>query len=480
MIRLMTEPATAPLLIGGEWMDSAVVERTNPARPSEVVVRAAQAESQHVDEALTAATRAQPGWARTAPPARGAILARASELLRARAAAVAAELTAEEGKTLVEATGEVNRAADILRFFGGEGWRLGGEALPGADGATQLLTRKEPVGVVALITPWNFPIAIPTWKMAPALVSGNAVVFKPASLTPLSAHRLVECLIEAGLPAGVISILHGSGSTVGDALVRDERVAAVSFTGSTSVGMGIHRLASDRLARVQLEMGGKNALVVLDDADPARAAQIAAAGAFGLTGQACTATSRVICTPAAVGPVTEALKNEAQGWLAGDGAEDGTRMGPVVSDAQLRTNTSYLEIAREEGGELLSGGARSDLFFDPVVVTGLDPRARVAREEIFGPVVSVFEVADVDAAIELTNDSDYGLTAGIVSNDLSSIMRFVDNANVGVVKVNRPTTGLDLNVPFGGVKSSSTGTYREQGTVAVDFYTRIKTVYLGA
>ncbi len=461
-------------------MDSAVAERTNPARPAEVVVRAAQAGSDHVDQALTAAASAQPDWARTAPAARGAILARASELLRARAGAVAAELTAEEGKTLAEATGEVNRAADILRFFGGEGWRLGGEALPGADGATQLLTRKEPLGVVAVITPWNFPIAIPTWKMAPALVSGNAVVFKPASLTPLSAHRLVECLIEAGLPPGVISVLHGSGSIVGDALVRDDRVAAVSFTGSTSVGMGIHRLASDRLARVQLEMGGKNALVVLDDADPARAAQIAAAGAFGLTGQACTATSRVICTPGAIGPVTEALTSEAQRWLAGDGAEDGTRMGPVVSEAQLRTNGSYLELAREEGGELLSGGARSDLFFDPVVVTGLQPGARVAREEIFGPVVSVFEAHDLDAAIELTNDSDYGLTAGIVTNDMSSVMRFIDKANVGVVKVNRATTGLDLNVPFGGVKSSSTGTYREQGSGAVDFYTRIKTIYLGA
>jgi alpha-ketoglutaric semialdehyde dehydrogenase len=476
----MTEPATAPLLIGGEWMDSAVAERTNPARPSEVVVRAAQAGSEHVEEALTAASGAQPDWARTAPAARGAILARASELLRARAREVAAGLTAEEGKTLAEATGEVNRAADILRFFGGEGWRLGGEALPGADGATQLLTRKEPLGVVAVITPWNFPIAIPTWKIAPALVSGNAVVFKPASLTPLSAHRLVECLMEAGLPPGVISVLHGSGSTVGDALVRDDRVAAVSFTGSTSVGMGIHRLASDRLARVQLEMGGKNALVVLDDADPARAAQIAAAGAFGLTGQACTATSRVICTPGAIGPVTEALTGEAQRWLAGDGAEDGTRMGPVVSEAQLRTNASYLELAREEGGELLSGGARSDQFFDPVVVAGLHPAARVAREEIFGPVVSVFEAHDLEAAIELTNDSDYGLTAGIVTNDMSSVMRFIDNANVGVVKVNRATTGLDLNVPFGGVKSSSTGTYREQGSGAVDFYTRIKTIYLGA
>jgi alpha-ketoglutaric semialdehyde dehydrogenase len=476
----MTEPATAPLLIGGEWMDSAVAERTNPARPSEVVVRAAQAGSDHVEEALSAAGSAQPDWARTAPAARGAILARASELLRDRAGTVAAELTAEEGKTLAEATGEVNRAADILRFFGGEGWRLGGEALPGADGATQLLTRKEPLGVVAVITPWNFPIAIPTWKMAPALVSGNAVVFKPASLTPLSAHRLVECLMEAGLPAGVISVLHGSGSTVGEALVRDARVAAVSFTGSTSVGMGIHRLASERLARVQLEMGGKNALVVLDDADPARAAQIAAAGAFGLTGQACTATSRVICTPRAIGPVTEALTSEAQRWVAGDGAQNGTRMGPVVSDAQLRTNASYLELAREEGGELLSGGARSDLFFDPVVVTGLHPGARVAREEIFGPVVSVFEAPDLDAAIELTNDSDYGLTAGIVTNDMSNIMRFIDHANVGVVKVNRATTGLDLNVPFGGVKSSSTGTYREQGSGAVDFYTRIKTIYLGA
>ncbi len=476
----MTAPAIAPLLIGGEWSGSAVLERTNPARPAEVVVRVAQAGAEHVHAAIAAAADAQPAWGQTAPAARGAILSRASELLRARAGEVAAELTAEEGKTLAEATGEVNRAADILRFFGGEGWRLGGEALPGADGATQLLTRKEPLGVVALITPWNFPIAIPTWKMAPALVSGNTVVFKPASLTPVSAHRLVECLLDAGLPAGVVNVLHGSGSTVGDALVRDDRVAAVSFTGSTAVGTSIHRLASERMARVQLEMGGKNALVVLDDADPVRAAQIAAAGAFGLTGQACTATSRVICTPGAYNAVIEALVSETRHWLAGDGAQEGTRMGPVVSEAQLRTNMSYLKLARDEGGEVLSGGARSDLFFDPVVVTGLGPATRVAREEIFGPVVSVFEASDLDAAIALTNDSPYGLTAGIVTNDMASVMRFIDRVNVGVVKVNRPTTGLDLNVPFGGVKLSSTGTYREQGSGAVDFYTRIKTIYLGA
>ena len=219
---------------------------------------------------------------------------------------------------------------------------------------------------------------------------------------------------------------------------------------------------------------------MLDDADPVRAAQIAAAGAFGLTGQACTATSRVICTPRAYEAVIEALVGETRHWLAGDGAQAGTRMGPVVSEAQLRTNMSYLKLARDEGGEVLSGGARSDLFFDPVVVTGLQPAARVAREEIFGPFVSVFEAPDIDASIALTNDSPYGLTAGIVTNDMASVMRFVERVNVGVVKVNRPTTGLDLNVPFGGVKLSSTGTYREQGSGAVDFYTRIKTIYLGA
>jgi aldehyde dehydrogenase (NAD+) len=344
---------------------------------------------------------------------------------------------------------------------------------------THLYTVKEPLGVVALVTPWNFPIAIPAWKLAPALVSGNTVVMKPASLVPVSVRHLAECLVEAGLPEGVLNVVYGSGGTVGDALVRDPRVAAVSFTGSVATGKGINRVASERLARVQLEMGGKNALVVLEDADPAFAAQVAAQGGYGLTGQACTATSRVIATRAAHDRFVEALVKEAESWAPSDGQAEGARMGPVVDEQQLETDVSYLTIGRQEGAELVTGGEADELFLRPAVFTGVKPDMRVAKEEIFGPVIGVLEVDSLDEAIELANDSSYGLSGGIVTNDLRAALRFADEAEVGVVRVNRPTVGVDLNAPFGGVKQSSSATFREQGSVAVDFYTRLKTVYLG-
>ncbi len=472
-------PVAVRHLIGGEWTGAPGAERRNPARPDEVVSEFPAGTAEDVDAAITAAQQAYPGWRKTAAPARGAILSKAAEILAARRDDVARDLTAEEGKTVTEATIEVDRAVNILRFFGGEGWRLSGEALPSSFPSTHLYTVKEPLGVVALITPWNFPIAIPTWKLAPALVSGNAVVMKPASLVPLSVQHLAECLLEAGLPSGVLNIVLGSGGVVGNALVSDERVAAISFTGSVDIGLQINAIGSARLARVQLEMGGKNALVVLEDADPAVAAKIAAMGGYGLTGQACTATSRVIATRPAHDGFVEALTKEATEWTPGDGQIPETKMGPVVDESQLSTDLSYLGVAKDEGAEVVTGGEAEDLFFRPAVLTGVTPTMRVAREEIFGPVIGVIEVSDLDEAIAVANDSDFGLTAGLVTNDLTAAMRFADEAEVGVVKINRPTTGLDLNAPFGGVKNSSSDTFREQGNVAVDFYTRLKTVYLG-
>ena len=466
-------------LIGGEWLGSPAGERRNPARPDEVVAEMPSGGLEEVEAAIEAAEAAFPAWRKTPAPGRGAILMRAAEILASRRDAVARDLCAEEGKTITEATGEVQRAIDILRFFGGEGWRIAGENLPSSVPSTHLYTVKEPLGVVSLITPWNFPIAIPTWKLAPALVAGNTVVLKPAALVPLSAQNLAQALLEAGLPAGVLNIVHGRGSVVGDALVNDTRIVTISFTGSVATGLGINAAGSARLARVQLEMGGKNALVVLDDADPAVAAQVAAQGGFGVTGQACTATSRVIVTQAAHDRFVEALVVEAKSWLPGDGQVDGVRMGPVVDPSQLQTDLSYIEIGTEEGAELVCGGESSDLFFTPAIFAGVRGDMRIAREEIFGPVISVLEVADLDEAIALANDSSFGLSGGIVTNDLRAAMRFADEAEVGVVKINRPTTGLDLNAPFGGVKQSSSGTFREQGSVAVDFYTRLKTVYLG-
>jgi acyl-CoA reductase-like NAD-dependent aldehyde dehydrogenase len=455
-------------------------ERHNPARPDELVARTAEGDATTVDAAVTAALRAQPQWAATPAPHRGQVLHDAANALAARTDRVARDLVREEGKTLTEATAEVGRAVDILRFQGGEGWRAVGEHLPSSTPRTFVLTTREPLGVVALITPWNFPIAIPTWKAAPALVAGNAVVLKPAELTPVCANHLAEVLDEAGLPAGVFNVVHGDGSQVGAPLVNHRGVAGISFTGSVETGRSVAAAAAAHGARVQLEMGGKNPLIVLDDADVALAARIAAVGGFGLTGQACTATSRVLTTPGVHAAVVEALVEEALAYAPGDGLAEGTRMGPLTSAAQADRVQGYLDSAREQGVRTATPPSQlAHLACPPTVLTGVELGHRVAREEIFGPVIGVIEVPDVDAAVTAANELPYGLAAGIVTRDLERAYDFASRVQAGVVKINRPTSGLDLNVPFGGVKGSSSNTYREQGTGALDFYSWIKTVYVG-
>ncbi len=467
-------------LIGGEWTDAETVdERTNPADPSDVVAEIAAGSPELVDSAVRTAAAAQPTWAAMTGPARGAVLSGAAGLIRARVDIIARDLTREEGKTLAEATGEVRRAADILDFFGAESWRSHGQTLPSGVPNTHVFTRREPMGVVGLITPWNFPIAIPTWKLAPALAAGNAVVMKPAQLTTVSTMHLANALLEAGLPAGVLTLLHGKGTVVGNAIVKHELISAVSFTGSNVVGRGIGELTAARGVRVQLEMGGKNPVVVLDDADPDRAADIIAGGAFGLTGQACTATSRVIATPGVYDAVVEALTKRAAVYAPGNGLADGVKMGPVVSKSQLATDESYLDIAIKQGASVAVGGSTNGLMFAPTVLTDVAPHHRVAREEVFGPVVGLLRARDEDHAIELANDSEFGLAAALVTQRLSSIAKFVERIQAGVVKINRPTGGVDLNVPFGGVKESSNNAYREQGAQALDFYSWTKSVYVG-
>ena len=466
-------------LIGGEWVGDAAVERRNPAREQDVVALAPRGQASDVAAAVQAAAAAAPAWARLPAPARGAILLNAADLLRGRQGSVATDLVREEGKTLAEATGEVRRAIDVLRFFGSLGWRAGGEVLPSATPGTTVLTRREPIGVVGAITPWNFPIAIPAWKIAPALVSGNAVVLKPAELTPLSATHLATALVDAGLPAGVLNVVHGSGERAGAALAADPGVAALTFTGSTAVGLHLHHVLSRRRARVQLEMGGKNAYLVLDDADAATAAATVAAGAFALTGQACTATSRVYCTPSVLDAFTTALADAAKRFVPGDGLAESTTLGPVVSDEQLRVDVAAVEAATMAGGRLVTGGTRDGRFFAPTVFTDVDHGSDLVRDEVFGPVVAVLGVDDYEEGLARVNDSRYGLTAGICTRDLHFAHDFAARAMAGVVKVNRPTTGLDLNVPFGGVRDSSSNTFREQGAAAVDFSNWSKTVYLG-
>ncbi|OLF07313.1 aldehyde dehydrogenase [Actinophytocola xinjiangensis] len=466
-------------LIGGKAVGVPEVARANPARPGETVSLSPAGTEADVSSAVEAARGAQRDWAARPAPQRGRVLLDAADLLAGRREQVARDLTREEGKTLAEATGEVSRTVDLLRYHGSEGWRLGGDVLPAAQAATHVYTVTVPLGVVGVITPWNFPLAIPAWKCAPALVAGNAVVLKPAGLVPLTAHHLADVLVEAGLPPGVLNIVHGSGSVVGAALVSHPAVAAVSFTGSVGVGAGIRAAVNARGARVQLEMGGKNAVVVLDDADPAFAAGIVAAGAFGLTGQACTATSRVIATPGIHDRLVAELVEVAGRYRPGDGLDQETGMGPVVDAAQLRTDERYLRTARDQGATVVCGGDADGLLFPPAVVTDVAPDHTLATEEVFGPVLAVLRAADLDQAIALANRSRFGLAAGIVTADLGAAFTFAERAEAGVVKVNRPTTGLDLNVPFGGVKESSTNTYREQGATATDFYTWTKSVYVG-
>jgi aldehyde dehydrogenase (NAD+) len=472
----MTSAVQIRHLIGGEWVGDPDTERRNPFDDSPVAV-VTTGDATTVADAVSAAQAAQPGWAARTDPARGAILMDAAEILRSRHRPVAEDLVREEGKTLAEAMGEVRRAIDVLRFFGSMGWQASGDVLPSVTPDTMVYTRREPLGVVGLITPWNFPIAIPAWKMAPALVSGNAVVIKPAELTPLSVHNLVSALTDAGLPDGVINIVNGKGSVVGEALCAHPDVAAISFTGSTAVGEHIRQVVQSRRGRVQLEMGGKNALVVLDDADPVVAAKVAAAGGFGLTGQACTATSRAIVTAGIHEDFVQALAKAAAGITPGDGLADGAAMGPVVSDAQLATDLKALEQARADG--TLHGGDADGRLLRPAVVTGLAADHPVVTDEVFGPLIAVLPTENLDAAIDEVNASVYGLAAGICTTSLASAQHFAARVQAGVVKVNRPTTGLDLNVPFGGVKASSTNTFREQGAGALDFYTWSKSVYLG-
>jgi alpha-ketoglutaric semialdehyde dehydrogenase len=474
--------------IGGEWIaaqSGQTFTTINPADTREKVAQyplSAQADTQ---AAIAAAKAAFPGWAAQTPVARGRILSKASQLLEARKPELAKLLTREEGKTLAEATGEVQRTADIFRFFGGISYTLGGQTIPHDLPGNLLYTRREPLGVVALITPWNFPIAIPAWKMAPALVSGNAVIIKPASQAPAMTCEVAKILAEAGLPKGVLNVVIGEGRAVGGELATNPDVVAVSFTGSYKIGNQIYQQLATRMARAQMEMGGKNPTIVLADADLDLAAKLVALAGFGLTGQACTATSRVIIEKQVAAAFVEKLIEKAKAIKVGNGLSEGVTMGPAVNEQELNGNLEYLEIAQKEGAKLAWGGKRltdgelqHGYFMEPAVLTGVTPNMRIATEEVFGPVVAVIEVENFEEAMTVANGVDVGLSASIVTRDLKKAMVYSERIQAGVVKINQISTGLALQAPFGGVKKSSTDSFKEQGTIALDFYTRIKTVYL--
>ncbi len=471
-------------LIGGHWMPGrgeAIISR-NPARPDVVVAEGGGALTADVDAAVAAATDAATAWATTPIHQRGATLLAAADIVDGHATAWGLELAAEEGKTKAEGVGEVRRAAQILRYYGNEGDRQAGEIYASPRAGEQILVTRKPLGVVAVITPFNFPIAIPAWKIAPALVFGNTVVWKPASTVPLLALRLAEALTSAGLPAGVLNLIVGEAE-VGDALVHHHGVDAITFTGSTAVGRRIAAAAAARGIPAQAEMGGKNAAVVLDDADVDLALEQVLLGAFRSTGQKCTATSRLIVTTGIADRFLDAMCERAASLRVGDPTDDSTEMGPVISSSAQQNISTGIAIAADQGATVLTGGApysdaRADGYFVAPTVLELGAGdADVWTEELFGPVVAVKRAADAEQAFALANDSEFGLSAAVFTQDLTRALQAVQSIDVGVLHVNSESAGADPHVPFGGAKKSGLGP-KEQGAAARDFFTHTTTVYL--
>jgi aldehyde dehydrogenase (NAD+) len=473
--------------IGGEWVASESGHTTpnlNPADTREVLGLVPLSTADEARRAVDAARAAYPAWRSTPPPKRGAILFKAMALMDAEKDALARLLTREEGKTVKESLGEIQRTINILEYTAAEGRRLGGQTIPSELPSNFCYTVRQPLGVVVCVTPWNFPVAIPVWKMAPALVSGNTVVFKPATLTPETSGAVVSIFERAGVPKGVLNMVLGSGGTVGNALVDHADVRAISFTGSNEVGAEIYSRGAKRMVRVQCEMGGKNPVIVLADADLDLAVESTAQGAFGSTGQRCTATSRVIVEKTIADAFVERLVARSKKVKIGGGLDAGTDMGPAVDKSQLETDLKYIAIGQEEGAKLCGGGRRLEEgalahghFVEPTVFDHVTPAMRIAQEEIFGPVISVIRVKGFEEAMAAANDVRYGLAASIFTRDPSAIFRFADDIEAGIVHINSGTPGGEAQLPFGGTKATGVGP-REQGPTALEFYTEVKTVYV--
>jgi aldehyde dehydrogenase (NAD+) len=481
--------ATVRNLVDGEWVESVTGrtrERRNPADTRDLVSTFPESDAKDADAAVSAVSAGWREWADTAPERRARVLESAADVLEGQRDQLVEELVREEGKTRAEATMEVSRTPANLRFYAGEALRTAGVTVPTGDGSL-VFTMRGPVGVVAAITPWNFPLNIPSRKLGPALAAGNGVVFKPSDVTPLLGQRLVDALLEGGLPATAIAVLHG-GAEVAQALVADDRVDAITFTGSTPVGEAIHR-AVPASRRTQLEMGGKNPVVVLEDADLDRAAALIAKGAFGLSGQACTGTSRVIVHSAVHDELVDRIAAKAGALRIGPGLASGIDMGPQATERQKETVLGFVRRALDDGARLVTGGPEElegeefahGHFVRPTVVTDVEPAAELATEEVFGPVLAVLRADDLDDALRLADATRFGLSAGIVTADVGRALTFARRVTAGLVKVNQPTTGQAMNAPFGGLKNSSTQTSKEQaGDSMMAFYTVDKTVYLSA
>ena len=482
----MSETRTYPNYIDGEWVASdRLFENVNPADSDDMVGLFCKANQADVNMAAEAAREAFPAWAALAAPARGAYLYKVADILERNLDTLASEMTREEGKTLAEAKGETMRSINIFRYFAGEGSRMPGIQVPSERDRVFMYAVRRPLGVVAQINPWNFPSAIPAWKLAPALVAGNTVLVKPATLAPLCAWRLAEACHEAGVPKGVVNLICGSGGEVGEAMVSAEPVKAVSFTGSIPVGQALHARASERRLRIQLEMGGKNPTIVLADADIEKAVANTINAAMFSTGQKCTATSRVIVESSIHDEFLARVVTAAKNLKVGNGLHPGVQVGPAIDREQLATNASYCRLAAEEGAQLECGGhALADgeyakgHFFQPTVFSGVAEDMRIAQEEVFGPVLGVLRAADFEDCMRIANKTEFGLSASIQTRDVSRIFEYVNRIEAGLITVNLPSAGVEYQLPFGGSKESSFGP-KEQGPVALDFYTDYKTVYLG-
>ncbi len=472
--------------INGQWEESAStnsVQNINPANTDDVLGTSKLATREEAKRAVAAAYESTRKWRSTPAPVRGKILFRAAAILDADKENIALLLSREEGKTIGEARGEVQRAVNIMEYMGGEGRRISGETIYSELPSNFAYTIKQPLGVVACITPWNFPVAIPVWKIAPALVAGNTVVFKPATALPATSTRLVEIFQEAGVPDGVLNLVIGSGSEAGDEIVGHPAVRGVSFTGSNQVGIKLYEQVASRGAKALCEMGGKNPILIMDEADMELAVEATASGAFGATGQRCSATSRAIVVDSIADEFVSRLVERAKSIKVGDGLNAETKMGPVVDKNQYDNIRRYIESGREDGASLICGGTDNDgfsekgYFIAPTIFDNVTADMRIAREEIFGPVLAVMRVADFDEALAVANDSEYGLTSAIFTKDNSRIFRFVEEIETGVTHINSATVGGEAHIPFGGIKATGVGS-RELGSTSLDFYTDLKIVYV--